>query len=85
MDQYNYSPNGIDYDPDLLYGGQSPRRDDRRDDRRVSAERQPIMMLQPTAARQRIAATATAAAVRWMRVWSVPVSVRRPKKPAASR
>lgn len=21
MDTYNYSPNGIDYDPDLLYGG----------------------------------------------------------------
>ena len=24
MDNYNYSPNGIDYDPDLLYGGETP-------------------------------------------------------------
>lgn len=48
MDTYNYSPNGIDYDPDLLYGGpadpaaqrsQRQGRDGNRpDNRRVSRE-----------------------------------------------
>lgn len=30
MDSYNYSPNGIDYDPDLLYGGDADRSPNRR-------------------------------------------------------
>ena len=42
MDTYNYSPNGIDYDPDLLYGGPAdaaPRRKQRppRDGERVAS------------------------------------------------
>lgn len=45
MDKNTYSPNGIDYDPDLLYGGaseQPPRRKQRttqRDDRREAQRR----------------------------------------------
>lgn len=38
MDNYNYSPNGIDYDPDLLYGGNSPAPAPRKKTRQ-SAER----------------------------------------------
>lgn len=49
MDTYNYSPNGIDYDPDLLYGGsaevaprrkQSPPRNTERVSARVDSRRQ---------------------------------------------
>lgn len=39
MDQYKYSPNGIDYDPDLLYGGQEPPKPARRKGRQASAAR----------------------------------------------
>lgn len=45
MTDYNYSNNGVDYDPDLLYGGQrapepqrSPRRHPSRDVRRTSSQ-----------------------------------------------
>lgn len=36
MDNYNYSPNGIDYDPDLLYGGGNPAPAPRKKSRQAS-------------------------------------------------
>lgn len=79
MDTYNTPPNGIDYDPDLLYGGEAMlrpqqrqraavRRDSRDDDMQPAAQprtrRRATPPIPPQPARRSSAATGSAANVK---------------------